>query len=143
MQQIRVAIATDDEKTCITRHFGDAHYYCIYDIDERGSHFIVTLENTVDVEEQESDHGDPRKASGIGLLLKEHQVNTAVSKVFGPNIKRLLKRYACVLVTDTSIPLVLDILLQEQNRIVESIEAGEARTPVDLRKHAEHSTSQV
>jgi predicted Fe-Mo cluster-binding NifX family protein len=134
MQTIRIAIATDDGNTCIERHFGDAQYYYLYDIDDHGVHFIDTLKNTVDIEEQESTHGDPRKASGIGGLLKKFQVNTAVSKVFGPNIKRLQKQYACILVAADDIPVVLEILVQEKERIITELEKGENRSPVDLRK---------
>ena len=134
MQNIRAAIATDDGSTCIERHFGDARYYYLYDIDENGSHFVAKLENTVDIEEIESAHGDPQKASGIGTLLKQQQVNTAVSKVFGPNIKRIQKQYACILVSTNAISVVLDLLVQEQARIRQEIEKGELRLPVDLRK---------
>ncbi len=135
MQNIRVAIATDNGNTCIERHFGDARYYYLYDIDMAGSHFVAKLENNLDIEEQESAHGDPRKASGIGGLLKQQQVNTAVSKVFGPNIKRLIKQYACILVSVDAIPEVLELLVQEQNRVFEELEKGEGRNPVDLRKN--------
>jgi len=135
MQNIRAAIATEDGITCIERHFGDARYYYLYDIDEvAGFHCIAKIENTVDVEEKEDAHGDPRKASGIGSLLKQQQVNTAVSKVFGPNIKRLMKQYACILVWVDTIPAVLDILVQKQARVSEELEKGDQRVPVDLRK---------
>ena len=134
MHNIRVAIATDDGITCIMRHFGDARYYYLYDINESGYQFITKLENTVDIKENESVHGDPQKASGIGKLLKQHQVNTAVAKVFGPNIKRLVKQYACVLVKSETLTGILDILVQEHNQIAAEIEKGEQRKPLDLRK---------
>lgn len=134
MYNIRVAIATDDGTTCITRHFGDARYYYLYDINESEYQFITKLENTVDIEEIESAHGDPQKASGIGKLLKQHQVNTAVAKVFGPNIKRLVKQYACVLVKSDTLTDILDILVQKHNQIAAEVEKGELRTPLDLRK---------
>ena len=133
MQHIRAAIATDDGKTCIERHFGDARYYDVYDVDERGAHFSERLENTVEVEEVESKHGDPRKASGIGGLLKKFQVNTAVAHVFGPNIKRIKKQFACVLVHTVDIPSVLAILEKEQDKIRQEIAKGEDRDHVDLR----------
>jgi predicted Fe-Mo cluster-binding NifX family protein len=134
MQVIRAAIATDDGFNCNTRHFGDARFYEIYDIGENGAQFVSRLDNTVDLIEEESPHGDPRKASGIGGLLKQQQVNTAVSKVFGPNIKRLILQYACVITAADTIPEVLEILVREQSRIRAEIEQGAGRKPLDLRK---------
>jgi predicted Fe-Mo cluster-binding NifX family protein len=134
MHTIRAAIATDDGKTCIDRHFGDAGYYDLYDIDETGFRYVTRLENTVDIKEEDSTHGNPKKASGIGSLLKRQQVNTAVAKVFGPNITRLVKYHACVLVGTDDIHEVLDILMQEHGQVREEIEKGEQRQPVDLRK---------
>ena len=134
METMRVAIATDDGEICITRHFGDARYYDLYEIDNNGFHFLQRLENTVDVEEVEGTHGDPRKASGIGILLKLKKVNVAVSKVFGPNIKRLVKQYACVLVTPESIKEILALLVQHVSTIEQEVVKGEQRSVVDLRK---------
>ena len=134
MHNIRAAIATDEGTTCITRHFGDARYYDLYDVNQSGVHFVGRLENTVDVEEDENAHGDKRKASGIGSLLKQQRVNTAVSKVFGPNIKRLIKNYACVLVSEDSIDGVLKTLAREQSSLCDALDAGEGRSVLDLRK---------
>jgi len=134
MHTIRAAIATDDGKTCIDRHFGDAGFYDLYDIDETGFRYITRLENTVDIEETKKAHGNPKKASGIGSLLKRQQVNTAVARVFGPNINRLVKYYACVIVEGDDIHNVLEILMKEHEHIRGEIEKGEQRHPVDLKK---------
>lgn len=134
MHNIRAAIATDEGTTCITRHFGDARYYDLYDVNQSGVHFVGRLENTVDVEENEESHGDIKKASGIGSLLKQQRVNTAVSKVFGPNIKRLIKNYACVIVSEDSITKVLEMLAREQSSLCDALDAGEERSVLDLRK---------
>jgi predicted Fe-Mo cluster-binding NifX family protein len=94
--KITAAFATDEGKSFMDRHFGDARYFDVYEIDENGSSFLKRIDNSTDKDESDDVHGDPAKAGGImGLLLKEN-VNVAVSKNFGPNMKRILKKFACV-----------------------------------------------
>jgi len=99
---LTAAFATDDGTLFMNRHFGDADFYDIYEITAEDSEFLKRIPNTSE-EENEAVHADPLKAHSVaGLLLKE-EVNTAVSKVFGPNIKRIRKKFVCVLSGDETI----------------------------------------
>ncbi|MBC8383419.1 MAG: hypothetical protein H8E22_06425 [Candidatus Cloacimonetes bacterium] len=71
------------------KHFGDALFYDIYEFDNGQFSFIKRIPNTVD--EEEEVHADHRKARGISTLLLDEKVTVVVSKIFGPNIKRIKK----------------------------------------------------
>ena len=101
MEKIRVAFATDNGKTFMGRHFGDADFYDIYEIDGNKANFIKRIDNTVD--EEEEVHADPKKAKGISKLLLNENINVVVSKIFGPNIKRIKKKFVCIVVKDEEI----------------------------------------
>ena len=92
------AFATDDGKVFMDRHFGDANYYDIYKISASGMEFIKRIDNTTE-EEDEEIHADPKKAKGISGLLKKEKVQVVVSKVFGPNIKRIKKNFVCIIMS--------------------------------------------
>ena len=87
------AFATNNGTTFMDNHFGDANYYDIYKISASNSEFIKRIDNTVDIEEES--HADPKKAKGISGLLKSEGIQVVVSKVFGPNIKRIKKNFVC------------------------------------------------
>ena len=70
MKKFKIAFATDNGETFVSRHFGDAKFYDIYEMVEGSIEFVKRISNTVD--EEEEVHADPKKAKGIsGLLLKE------------------------------------------------------------------------
>ena len=69
MVKLKVAFATDDGKTFMSRHFGDAEYYYIYEINKENAEFIKKINNTT--EEEEDIHADPTKAKSN---LKKHKV---------------------------------------------------------------------
>lgn len=101
MSKMKIALATDDGKTFIKRHFGDANLYKIYDFDSDNIDYVKTIDNTVD--EEEEVHADPKKAKGIAKLLKQEGVQVVVSKVFGPNIKRIKKKFVCIVVSEENL----------------------------------------
>lgn len=98
---MRVAFATDDGETFMKRHFGDAKFYYIYDLKNGRAQFIKKITNTT--EEEEDVHADPLKAKGISKLLFKEDVRVVISKVFGPNIKRIKKKFVCIIVKDDKI----------------------------------------
>ena len=106
---IRAAFATDDGVRFIDRHFGDSRYFRIYEIDETGCRFIRQVKNSGDVEEKDV-HADPVKARSVARVLMGEGVNTAVSRIFGPNIKRIRKKFVCVLMDDISIETAVELL---------------------------------
>ncbi|MDP8226903.1 MAG: NifB/NifX family molybdenum-iron cluster-binding protein [Candidatus Celaenobacter polaris] len=107
------------------RHFGDAKFYDIYELDNNQILFIKRIPNTVD--EIEEVHADPRKARGISSHLLNEKVNVVVSKIFGPNIKRIQKKFVCVVVKDDEITSAIQIISTNKQRIVNEWEKGEER----------------
>ena len=125
MEKIRVAFATDNGKTFMGRHFGDADFYDIYEIDGNKANFIKRIDNTVD--EDEEIHADPTKAKGISKLLLHENVNVVVSKIFGPNIKRIKKKFVCIVVKDEEIEEGINKICQNIEKIYNEWEKGEER----------------
>ena len=123
--KFKVAFATDNGKTFMSRHFGDADFYDIYEIDGNKANFIKRIDNTVD--EEEEVHADPKKAKGISKLLLNENVNVVVSKIFGPNIKRIKKKFVCIVVRDEKIDESIKKICNNINKIYNEWEKGEER----------------
>jgi len=128
--KLRVAFATDDGKTFMGRHFGDARFYDIYELDEDRASFIKRIENTVD--EEEDVHADPKKAKGISTLLLDEKVAVVVSKIFGPNIKRIKKKFVCIVVRDDEIDVGLKKICNNIEKIYIEWEKGKERKHILL-----------
>jgi len=77
--KFKAAFATDDGKTFMERHFGDALFYDIYEFEDDKALFVKRIENTVP--EEEEVHADPRKyllikaAENAIANIKAHSVN--------------------------------------------------------------------
>ncbi len=125
MQKFKVAFATDNGKTFMGRHFGDAEYYYIYEIDDKNAEFIKKISNTT--EEEEDVHADPKKAKGISNLLLEENISVVVSKIFGPNIKRIKKKFVCIVVKDEELDVGIRKVCESIGKIYEEWEKGEDR----------------
>ena len=129
---MKTAFATGDGKSFTNRHFGDNDYYYIYDISETESRFIKRINNTtVTIEEKE--HADPAKAKGVTGLLKEENVKVVVSKVYGPNIKRIRNNFVCVLMNNT-ISDSINIIKENFKVISDEWGKGEERKHINLKK---------
>ena len=131
MQKIKVAFATDNGKTFMDRHFGDAEFYDIYEIDENNADYLKRINNTT---EEEDVHADPKKAKGITGLLKEEDVKVVVSKIFGPNIKRIKKKFVCVLMDDDTFDDSLGRLCKNIRLVIDEWEKGEERKHLVFKK---------
>ncbi len=125
-----ISCATDDGKNFVSRHFGDANYYEIYELIDDEFHYIDRITNTTGEEEM---HADPKKAKGIVGLLVEKNVTVGLTKVFGPNIKRVKKHFVPVLISVDSIEDGLKKILKAKEEIQKQIELGENRSHIDLR----------
>ncbi len=124
MKNLKVAFATDNGKTFMGRHFGDAEHYYIYEIDNENAKFIKIIDNTT---EEEDMHADPKKAKGISNLLLEENVSVVVSKIFGPNIKRIKKKFVCIVVKDEELDTGIRKVCESIGKIYEEWEKGEDR----------------
>ena len=124
MEKLKVAFATDNGKSFMSRHFGDAKYYYIYEIDNNSANFIKKIDNNT---EEEDIHADPKKAKGITNLLSEENVTVVVSKVFGPNIKRIKKKFVCIVVKEEKIEESIHNICDNIEKIFNEWEKGKER----------------
>ncbi len=131
--KINVAFATDDGKTFMDRHFGDAECYDVYEISETNSEFKKRIKNTTE-EDDESIHADPEKAKGVAGLFKNENIKVVVSKFFGPNIKRIKKKFVCVLMNDNSISESIENIQQNIYIIDNEWNKGEERNHINLKE---------
>lgn len=125
-----VACATDDGKGFISRHFGDAQQYEIYQWNDNQFNYLKTISNT---SEEEEGHADPKKAKHIMDLLLESNVDVGLTKVFGPNIKRIKLRLVPVLISTDDIEAGLAVLKDHFTEVSEAILLSENRKHIDLR----------
>jgi len=129
---MKVAFATDDGEKYIDNHFGDAKYYDVYEIFESESKFIKRINNTTEDDDEEI-HADPKKAKGVVSLFKNEDIQTVVSKVFGPNIKRIRKKFVCILMNNQNIQDSIKIVQDNLNTISDEWEKGEDRKHLNLK----------
>ena len=128
---MKTAFATGDGESFTNRHFGDNDYYDIYDITTSERKFIKRINNTTTVIEEKT-HADPGKAMGVTSLLKKENVQVVVSKVYGPNIKRIRKNFVCVLMNNT-ISDSINIIMENSKVIFDEWEKGKEREHINFR----------
>lgn len=125
-----VACATDDGELFVSRHFGDASHYDLYEWCHDRFTYVTTIVNT---SEAEKEHADPKKAKHIMDLLLEAHVDVGLSKHFGPNIKRVKERLVPVLVATDVIEEGLAEVQKHFEEVVEAIARQTDRIYLDLR----------
>ena len=130
MKRMRLAVATDDGKHFMGRHFGDAEFFEIFEFSESGYEIVGRVTNDLDEEEG---HADPRKAKGIAGILREQGVQVAAARIFGPNIKRIKKHFVCVLTGHEKICDCLELLMRDYPEILAEFEKGGERGFLDWR----------
>jgi len=130
MEQMRLAVATDDGEHFMGRHFGDAEFFEIFEFSGSGYEIVGRVTNDLDEEEG---HADPEKAKGIAGILGEQGVQVTAAKVFGPNIKRIKKRFVCVLTRHEKISDGLEMLMEGYPEIIAEFEKGGERGFLDWR----------
>ena len=131
-KKIKVAFATNDGNTYNDTHFGDSDYYDLYELSETEAVFLERISNTVD--EEEEVHADPKKAKGIMNLLVKNGVHTVISKVFGPNIKRIKKKFVCILMNNVCLDDSISFLCKNLESVHNEWAKGEDRKHLDFRK---------
>ena len=129
--KIKVAFATNDGKTYNDTHFGDSDHYDLYELSETEAIFLKRITNTV--EEEEETHADPKKAKGIINLLVKNEVHTVISKIFGPNIKRIKKKFVCILMNNANLDDSISFLCKNLESIHNEWAKGEERKHLDFR----------
>jgi len=81
----------------------------------------------VTVDEEKEVHADPKKAKGISNLLLDENVSVVVSKAFGPNIKRIKKKFVCIIMNDESIEDSMNRICKNIRLVMNEWEKGETR----------------
>ncbi|MEA2077757.1 MAG: NifB/NifX family molybdenum-iron cluster-binding protein [Candidatus Marinimicrobia bacterium] len=130
-KKIKIAFATNDGKTYNDTHFGDSDYYDLYELSETKAVFLERITNTVD--EEEEVHADPKKAKGIMNLLVKNGVHTVISKIFGPNIKRIKKKFVCILMNNAYLDDSISFLCKNLEKVHNEWAKGEERKHLDFR----------
>jgi len=130
--KIITAFATDDGKSFIDRHFGDANYYAIYEISKSEIKFIKKIKNET-INYKEEIHSDPKKAKGVAELLKNEKVTTVISKIYGPNIKRIKKKFVCILMNNNNFYECAKTIQKKMDIIIDEWNKGDTRNHINLR----------
>lgn len=129
---MKIAFASDNGKTYIDRHFGDSYYYFIYEISNSETTFIKKIDNTTE-EDDEEIHADPKKAKNVTQMLKEENIEVVVSKIYGPNIKRIKKKFVCILMNDDDISDSIKTIQQKFDIILNEWKKGESRNHLNFK----------
>lgn len=130
METLKIAVATDDGTHLVSRHFGDAEGYDLYDVTAEAATFVERVVNGV---EEETRHADPKKARGIAGILKPAGVQGLLNREFGPNLKRMRSRFVCVLSGCDTVDEGLRQVRENFPRILAEWKRGEEREAVDFR----------
>ena len=129
---MKTAFATDNGKSYINRHFGDSDYYYIYEISDSETTFLKKISNTTE-EDDEEIHADPKKAKGVTEMLKDENVKVVVSKIYGPNIKRIRKNFVCILMNDDDLSDSVKIVQQKFGIVLNEWNKGESRKHLNFK----------
>ena len=124
MYYLRFAVASEDGYSLYSGHFGDSNYYLIYDINGERFEFIEQIKNR-SKEYKERKHGDEKKAVKVSELLSECE--GLCGKAFGPNIKRIVKKFVPVVVKVDVVEDAIKILQENYEKILEEYKKGEKR----------------
>ncbi len=117
MDNLLFAFASNDGVNFNKEHFGDSDYYYIYKIGQNSCEYIKKIANTTtDIEEEL--HADPRKAGGVSSMLKKENIDVVVSAVFGPNIKRINKKFVCIIMRNRLLDDSIEVIKDNYSKII-------------------------
>jgi predicted Fe-Mo cluster-binding NifX family protein len=112
--ELLIAFATDNGKNFNDDHFGMAKYYQIYRFCDDGEEFVEQRENVKFQEDESKKHGDPAKAQATATVLSG--IDVLVSKKFGPNITRMVKRTNVITDAIKIVKNHMDEVIEEKNK---------------------------
>jgi predicted Fe-Mo cluster-binding NifX family protein len=114
--ELLIAFAMDNGKTFNDDHFGMAKYYHICRSFDDGEELVEQRENVEFQEHESQNHGDPAKAQATSSVLKG--VDVLVNKECGPNITRMVPKFACVVVRTNAISDAIAIVEKERDEVI-------------------------
>jgi len=122
-----IAFGTDDGESLSNDHVGMAKYFYVYKFSGNHEELIERRRNVQFEDDETNKHGDPEKARATSSVLEG--VDVIVGKKFGPNIVRMLKEFACVVVRTDTITSAIEAVHGNVSSIVEQ------KGKVEDRKH--------
>lgn len=129
---IHIACATDDGRSLIDRHFGEARFFSIYEVDETGWRLREMIEN-ISIDGVDSDgHGDALKAKHVMMLLRGRGVRVLMNKRFGPNINRMIIRFLPLISAKDLIEDSLEDVRENLELIMKEYNKGGERKPLKI-----------
>lgn len=130
--RLLIAFGTDDGINLNNDHVGMAHYYYVYEFINGKAKLIEKRKNSSFVGNESMKHGDPEKAKATSSILAG--VDVLVGKKFGPNIKRLLNKFACVQVRTDSLTVAIEAVRNNKDKIAEEKRKEEGRKHIVLKQ---------
>jgi len=130
--KLLIAFGTDDGKKLKNdAHFGMSKYFHIYEFSNGEEFFVERRENVKFNGDESIKHGDPAKARATSSALEN--IDVVVGANFGPNIKRLLKKFVCIVVRMDKIKESIKIIHANIDKVIEEKNKGENRKHIVLR----------
>jgi len=123
--ELLIAFGTDDGKTLNKGHFGMAKYFHVYRFSDDKEEFVEKKENVKFKGDESMIHGDPRKAKATSSALQG--IDVVVSRRFGPNITRLLKKFVCIVARRETIDDAIQLIHANMDKVIQEKEKGENR----------------
>jgi predicted Fe-Mo cluster-binding NifX family protein len=130
--ELLIAFATDNGETFNDDHFGMAKYYHVYRFSDDAEEFVEQRENVEFQEDESKKHGDPEKARATSSVLRG--VDVVVSRKFGPNITRMVKRFVCVVVRANVISDAVRIVKNHLDEVIEEKNKAKDRRHLILKE---------
>jgi len=130
MTGFRFAIGTNDGTLLNSDHVGNAGQYHIYRVTAEEAVFEEVRQNAAIEEDESLAHGDPQKAAAMGSLLKD--LDGIAGKRFGPNVKRMLRRFVCVRTRVATVTEAVALLVSHADALSQAQAAGQQRNLVVL-----------
>ena len=129
--ELLIAFGTDDGESLNNDHVGMAKYFYVYKFSDGKEELVEQRRNVKFKEDESIKHGDPKKAKATSSVLEG--VDVLVGRKFGPNLPRLLKKLACVVVRTDAIANAIEVLHNNIDRIVEQKSRGADREHIVLK----------
>lgn len=129
--ELLIAFGTDDGESLNNDHVGMAQYYYVYEFSNGKEELVEKRENVRFTGDETMKHGDPEKARATSSVLEG--VDVLVGRKFGPNIVKMLKEFACVVVKTDTIASAIKAIHKNMDSIVEQKDKGENRKHIVLK----------
>ncbi len=121
IMKIILACGTDNKIDLSVEHFGSAKYFLFYefDLEKKNIVFLKSINNYT-LQKEEEKHGDLKKAKSVSELLEN--VSVFVANKYGPNIKRIKKRFVPIISREKNIEKTLSRIKKINRQIKTEVE---------------------